>query len=399
MFASHRLAPIALLTLLSGTVLASDIQRVGHLGGLESRATDVNNAGQVVGQSLLGNGLYHAFFWDNGTLTDLDPLRPGVESIAHGLNDVGDIVGQADDFASPRTAMLWNGSGTTDLGAAMGATGATFAYSINNSGLIAGQVALTPSFSLPSLFDTSGNLFFNQTQRNYDGGALLDVNEQGVSVGYDFIFLAPGDAIVVAPDGSGGFVGPLGLKEQDVPQKYPYSQAHALNEMGTIVGVSNNGFGTEQVARWNPVFDTGGPRGLGEPGDPGGPGGPGGGSVSFEFEVLGTLDGYEGGVAADINETGMIVGWAFNFEGPNPQRAFAYVGDRFFDLNDTLQPGDDFQYLIRATGVNDNGDIVGFGITTDGNVEGFLISGFVPAPGAAALFGLAGIGAMRRRRR
>lgn len=383
----------ALALLAGGASAQFDIVRIGHLGGGESIPHDINNNGQVVGESLNGMGIGSAFMWSGGVLTDLDPTHPGVGTIAWGLNDLGQVVGQADDFTNPRTAMLWSGGTGVDLGAAMGAEGASFGYAINNSGLIAGQVAPTVGFSKPSLFDTSGTLLFNSTQQNYDGGALYDVNEQGVAVGYDFIFLSPDDAIVVAPDGQGGFVGPLGLKEQDVPQMFPYSQATALNESGVIVGVSNNGFGTETFARWTPMFGQPQPRGLGEPGDPGGPGGP----VSFAFEELGTLPGYEGGVAEDINESGLIVGWAFNFEGETPQRAIVYANDRFYDLNDLLTPESEWDVLIRATGVNDLGDITGWGRTTDGTIEGFVIRGFVPAPGAFALLGLGTIVARRRR--
>ena len=68
------------------------------------------------------------------------------------------------------------------------------------------------------------------------------------------------------------------------------------------------------------------------------------------------------------------------------------------DLNDLLEPGSDFVQLYQATGVNENGDIVGFGETRGGNLAGFVIHGFVPTPGTLPLLAAAGTLAIRRRR-
>jgi probable HAF family extracellular repeat protein len=65
---------------------------VTDLGTLS--ASDLNNAGQVVGQAGTTDGFNHAFLWDNGTMIDLGTLG-GTNSGAYGINDLGQVVGAA----------------------------------------------------------------------------------------------------------------------------------------------------------------------------------------------------------------------------------------------------------------------------------------------------------------
>jgi probable HAF family extracellular repeat protein len=86
---------------------AGTVTDLGTLGGLRSRALDVNDAGQVVGtssttpemSSIPRPDLQHAFLWQGDTgLVDLNGLVDAPDWIltsATSINDAGDIVGMA----------------------------------------------------------------------------------------------------------------------------------------------------------------------------------------------------------------------------------------------------------------------------------------------------------------
>jgi len=83
---------------------------LGTLGGTDGYAFAVNNNGQAVGYSSDSSGRRHAFFWQNGVMTQL----PGgfSSAIAYGINDSGVAVGVAD-----QKAVSWTSGQMTDLNA------------------------------------------------------------------------------------------------------------------------------------------------------------------------------------------------------------------------------------------------------------------------------------------
>ncbi len=74
------------------------VHNLGALNGLMSRAYDINNRGQIVGQSdIIAHASGRAFLWSDGTLYDLndsiDPQLGWTLYSARGISDDGSIVG------------------------------------------------------------------------------------------------------------------------------------------------------------------------------------------------------------------------------------------------------------------------------------------------------------------
>ncbi|MBN1345420.1 MAG: DUF3466 family protein [Phycisphaerae bacterium] len=80
---------------------------LGTLGQSSSYATAVNNLGQVVGSSWVGDS-WHVFLHDDGVMTDLGGLEGWHYLEPHAINDAGQIVGTAnDDYFSLFEALFW----------------------------------------------------------------------------------------------------------------------------------------------------------------------------------------------------------------------------------------------------------------------------------------------------
>ena len=120
---------------------------LGTLGGANSQATWINNAGDVVGEADLPSGspdLHHAFLWRNGAMIDLGTL--GSTSHAAALNSRAQVVGRSrigDPFTELQHAFFWeNGGPMVDLNTLVGPNSPLELYgaeNINDAGWIAGR--------------------------------------------------------------------------------------------------------------------------------------------------------------------------------------------------------------------------------------------------------------------
>ena len=145
---------------------------LGTLGGNYGVPNDLNNRGQVVGQSnLAGDLTYHPFYWDGGVLTDLGTFGGPLGS-ANWINDEGQVVGYGDlpggpcqGFFCVHHAFLWEQGVMTDLGTLVTEI-CSNAVSINQRGQILG-------YSTPVC---NSNTFHPVLWENgiiYDLGALI----------------------------------------------------------------------------------------------------------------------------------------------------------------------------------------------------------------------------------
>lgn len=90
------------------------VSSLGTLGGHNSGANAINNAGQVVGYSTLPDGPEHAFFYQDGIMRDIGTL--GASSRAADINERGQVVGDYADSAGRTHAFLYDNGSMRDIG-------------------------------------------------------------------------------------------------------------------------------------------------------------------------------------------------------------------------------------------------------------------------------------------
>jgi probable HAF family extracellular repeat protein len=240
---------------------------LGTLGGLSSVGQDINERGEVVGFSNPpGTFDLHAFLWRDGEMTDLGTLG-GPDSFATGINDRGDVVGYSSTAAGETHAFRWRNGTMTDLGG--GTT--SLAYAVNNRGAIAGDSDQAPTVWL------RGATRSLELPSEAEFGSALDINDRGDVAGYGGF-------------PSGFSINRATLWRNDVPVDLgtlggANSQAFGVNDRGQVVGFADTPT-SSQAFLWQ--------RGT--------------------MTSLATLAGGSSG-ATDINNRGQVVGNATSAEG------------------------------------------------------------------------------------
>jgi probable HAF family extracellular repeat protein len=133
------LAPKHALLWRNGTFVVD----LGSLGGTFNNAGfAINDVEQVVGASdLAGDQYQHAFFWQNGVMSDMGTLPGDVVSAALAINHRGQAVGLSQDASQNIRAFLWENGVMTDLNSLIPANSPLYllhGYGINSSGEIVG---------------------------------------------------------------------------------------------------------------------------------------------------------------------------------------------------------------------------------------------------------------------
>jgi len=143
------------------------MQNIGTLGGTCTVAYDLNNRGQVVGQSSqVGDPANVGFVWDRASGMKQLPTAANLYGGASAINDEGKIVGEGDGPDGQPSAMLWEKKGgnwqATYLGSLHSGDCAGGA-SINASGQVVGVSGPNGCITvLPFLWE--------------DGGPMADLN-------------------------------------------------------------------------------------------------------------------------------------------------------------------------------------------------------------------------------
>lgn len=373
------LLAICFIFMANGTSIAEVRYTITDLGTLsgDSRANAINDMGQVVGYSYLASGDYHAFRWDpnevNGTtgvMVDLGVLDGDVRSVANGINNSGYVCGDSGRYVGNdyiNKAFIHDGNqmymlSDEEITFEVVSTGAA---SINQKGQIAGTINHT---SLPalrrcfrwdpcSLGDTNGVMHNLGTLAGGDLVSSMSINDNGQVCGFG----EPADprnrvGYLTDPNGSIAYHETTMLDTTDISGAYGYSVNNKQHAVGfNICPIYPSGWKATIWHAYNRIYS------------------PGSDCYNSPPITLGAgfLPGGDKANAYSINESDEVVGYSESSKG---NRAFYWSSSEgMIDLNDYIHPGSGWT-LQYAKGINEIGQIVGWGINPDGDTRGFLLT-------------------------
>jgi hypothetical protein len=367
-------------------------------GGTNSRAEGISPTGIVVGYSTVG-GLHLATAWVGGVPQALGTLSGDTQSEARYANAAGTIVGFSTNtaFTADKAVTFTVGGSPVNLNVNAGLTqpptGPTLTNSrgeaISATGEIVGHVYSGDFNNLTAADGLRG--FYRSTTT----GAVTRLDPPSGVTNY------PADAVAAyginasshvfgQADPGGATPGYRGARwnspsgSSNTPSfTYPTASGSGLtdylgtqgNNVDRIVGTATDFAGSSQAFGSDGTTTTllnnlGGPQGN---------------AYSINNALTNVIVGSSDTAASGLHATA----WNWSGTAPSPTP---------FDLNSLLVSNPTGMTLVEALGVNDLGQIVGYGIV-GGSEHAFLLTP-VPEPGTLMLCGLAVAGlAVRRRRR
>src|SRR5947209_14738240 len=325
------------------------IADLGTLGGLQSKAYGINNAGRVIGSSTPSGGSSSSspFAWQSGTFTSLGTFG-GDDGVAYGLNEIGYIVGNASTSTSNEHAFIWSDIfGKLDIGTLPGGAFAT-AYDINDSNQVVGQSEIAPLVDRGFLWQKDTGMQMLPTLGG-SSGAATGINNAGQIIGWAATGAGAAHAFLLI-DGTMADLGTFGGST---------SVAEHINDNGDVVGYATLPSNSASQTYHAFLF-----------------------TAMGGLQDLGTLAGGTRSIAYANNVTGQVVGQPEI--APGVEHAFIYDATKggMLDLNAAVAASG--WVLQEARAINDNGVIVGSGINPQGQTHGFQLtpagSRFPPPP-------------------
>lgn len=196
-----------------------------------TNAFGINAHGDVVGQARTGDGEFAGFVYHDGSVNELGHLGTGTTGLAYDINERGEIVGESStgtELHAPFHPVLYRNGNIIDLGTLADYEFNT-AQAINNAGQIAGASEAADG-SIHAFLYQHGQL----TDMGGFGGLYLDVggiNERGTFAGTSWTL---GNTI--------GYIGLNGTLVDlntlvDPALGWEITEAMGINDSGQVVGI------------------------------------------------------------------------------------------------------------------------------------------------------------------